>query len=115
MIFEWILPFVPLISVAIVSGLLVFAFINFSITRKNMQRQSEQQIANLKIQNEQEIYSRIIEGRLKLENTKEFTKWQAKAMYLGNDLLLSIFHQNIIRLYHFLTCLNMYSALMRCK
>ena len=71
---ELILPFVPLISVTIVSGLLVFAFINFSIARKNMQRQTEQQIANLKIQYEQQIYSRIIEARLKLENTEEFTK-----------------------------------------
>src|SRR5574339_394002 len=74
MMLELILQFVPLISVIIVSGLLVFAFINFSIARKNMQRQSEQQIANLKIQNEQQIYSRIIEARLKLENTEEFTK-----------------------------------------
>ena len=69
-----ILLFVPLISVIIISGLLVLAFINFSITRKNMQRQSEQQIANLKIQSEQQIYSSIIEARLKLENTEEFTK-----------------------------------------
>jgi hypothetical protein len=76
---ESILQFVPLISVAIVSGLLVFAFINFSISRKNMQRQSEQQIANLKIQNEQEIYSRIIEARLKLENTEEFTKMASES------------------------------------
>jgi hypothetical protein len=68
-----------LISVAIVSGLLVFAFFNFSISRKNMQRQSEQQIANLKIQNEQEIYSRIIEARLKLENTEEFTKMASES------------------------------------
>ncbi len=71
---ESILLFVPLISVIIISGLLVLAFINFSITRKNMQRQSEQQIANLKIQSEQQIYSSIIEARLKLENTEEFTK-----------------------------------------
>src|SRR5215207_2544317 len=71
---ESILLFVPLISVIIVSGLLVLSFINFSIGRKNMERQSEQQIANLKIQNEQEIYSRIVEARLKLENTEEFTK-----------------------------------------
>jgi hypothetical protein len=76
---ESILQFVPLISIIIVSGLLVFAFINFSITRKNMHRQSEQQIANLKIQNEQEIYSRIIEARLKLENTKEFTKMASES------------------------------------
>ena len=76
---ELILQFVPLISVIIVSGLLVFAFVNFSITRKNMQRQSEQQITNLKIQNEQEIYSRIIEARLKLENTEEFTKMASES------------------------------------
>jgi hypothetical protein len=76
---ESILLFVPLISVIIVSGLLVFAFINFSIARKNMQRQSEQQMANLKIQNEQEIYSRIIEARLKLENTEEFTKMASES------------------------------------
>ena len=76
---ESILQFVPLISVIIVSGLLVFAFINFSITRKNIQRQSEQQIANLKIQNEQEIYSKIIEARLKLQNTKEFTKMASES------------------------------------
>jgi hypothetical protein len=76
---ESILQFVPLMSIIIVSGLLVFAFINFSITRKNMQRQSEQQITNLKIQNEQEIYSRIIEARLKLENTEEFTKMASES------------------------------------
>jgi len=39
-----------------------------------MQRESEQQIANLKMQTEQQIYSRIIEARLKLQNTEEFTK-----------------------------------------
>ena len=72
---ELILQFVPLISVAIVSGLLlVFAFINFSISRKNIQRQSEQQIATLKIQNEQEIYSRIIEAGFKLERVNKNDK-----------------------------------------
>ncbi|HET7643018.1 MAG TPA: hypothetical protein VFK40_05885 [Nitrososphaeraceae archaeon] len=44
-----------------------------------MQRQSEQQIVNLKIKNEQEIYSRIIEVRLKLENTEEFTKMASES------------------------------------
>lgn len=71
---EPILAYVPLISATIVSGLLLLAFFNFSIARKNLQRQSEQQIANLKMQNEQQIYSRIMEARLKLENTEEFTK-----------------------------------------
>lgn len=71
---ESILAYVPLISATIVSGLFLFAVFNFSITRKNLQRQSEQQIANLKMQNEQQINSRIMEARLKLENTEEFTK-----------------------------------------
>ena len=84
---ELILQFVPLISVIIVSGLLVFAFVNFSITRKNMQRQSEQQVTNLKIQNEQEIYSRIIEARLKLENTEEFTKMASESSIFRDVLL----------------------------
>jgi hypothetical protein len=44
-----------------------------------MQRQSEQQIANLKIQIEQLIYSRIMEARLKLENTEEFTKMASES------------------------------------
>jgi hypothetical protein len=76
---ESILLFVPLISVIIVSGLLIFAFINFSIARKNIQRQSEQQIANLKVQTEQQIYSRIIEARLNLQNTEEFTKMASES------------------------------------
>jgi hypothetical protein len=65
---------VPLISVAIVAGLFIVALLNFSTVRKNIQRQSEQQMRNLKIQSEQQIYSRIIEARLRLENTETFTK-----------------------------------------
>ena len=42
------------------------ALINFSTMRKNMQMQSEQQIINLKAQSEQQIYSRIMDARLKL-------------------------------------------------
>ena len=68
------LPYVPLISVAIVAGLFIVALVNFSIARKNIQMQSEQQIKNLKTQSEQQIYSRIMEARLKLENTEAFTK-----------------------------------------
>ena len=71
---EPILSYLPLISATIVSGLLVLAFFNFSMARKNMQNQSEQQISNLKTQTEQQIYSRIIDVRLKLEKTKEFTR-----------------------------------------
>ena len=68
------LTYVPLISVAIVAGLFVVAIVNFSTLRKSMQRQSEQQIKNLKTQSEQQIYSRIMDARLKLESTETFTK-----------------------------------------
>jgi hypothetical protein len=68
------LTYVPLISLTIVVGLFVVALVNFSTVRKNMQKQSEQQIKNLKIQSEQQIYSRIMDARLKLECTESFTK-----------------------------------------
>jgi hypothetical protein len=68
------LAYVPLISLVIVAGLFVVAIVNFSIVRKNMQKQNEQWIKNLKMQSEQQIYSRIMDVRLKLENTKTFTK-----------------------------------------
>jgi hypothetical protein len=66
--------YIPSISVAIVAGLFVIALLNFSTVRKNMQMQGEQQMRNLKIQSEQQIYSRMMEARLKLENTEIFTK-----------------------------------------
>jgi hypothetical protein len=56
------LTYIPLISVAIVAGLFTMALVNFSTVRKNMQMQSEQQ-----------IYSRIMDARLKLESTETFT------------------------------------------
>ncbi len=68
------LAYVPLISLIIVAGLFVVAIVNFSLLRKNMQKQSEQWIKNLKLQSEQQIYSRIMDVRLKLENTESFTK-----------------------------------------
>jgi hypothetical protein len=68
------LEYVPLISLIVVAGLFVVAIVNFSLVRKNMQKQSEQWIKNLKIQSEQQIYSRIMDVRLKLENTETFTK-----------------------------------------
>jgi hypothetical protein len=57
------LTYMPFISVAIVAGLFIMALVNFSTLRKNMQMQSEQQ-----------IYSRIMDARLKLEGTETFTK-----------------------------------------
>ncbi len=68
------LTYMPFISVAIVAGLFIMALLNFSTLRKSMQRQSEQQIKNLKTQTEQQIYSRIMDARLKLESTETFTK-----------------------------------------
>jgi len=44
------------------------------MARKNMQNQNEQQVSNLKMQTEQQIYSRIIDARLNLEKTEEFTR-----------------------------------------
>ena len=38
-----------------------------------MQLQTEQLIRNLKTQSEQQIYSRIMDARLKLESTETFT------------------------------------------
>jgi hypothetical protein len=68
------LTYMPFISVAIVAGLFIMALLNFSTLRKSMQRQSEQQIKNLKTQTEQQIYSKIMDARLKLESTETFTK-----------------------------------------
>jgi hypothetical protein len=69
-----LLIYMPFISVAIIAGLFVMALVNFSTVRKSMQRQSEQQLKSLKMQSEQQIYSRIMDARLKLENTETFTK-----------------------------------------
>ena len=69
-----ILQYLPLFSAIIIFSILILAFFNFSITRRNLQRQTEQQIASLMMKTEQQIYSRIMDVRLKPENTKQFTK-----------------------------------------
>ena len=69
-----ILDFAPLISIAVASGLLAMAFVAFSNARKNAVKQSKYQMDNLRIQNEQHIYARIMDIRLKLESTSEFTE-----------------------------------------
>jgi hypothetical protein len=51
------LTYIPLISISVLVGLFVIALVNFSIMRKNMQKQSEQQIKSLQVQSEQQIYS----------------------------------------------------------
>lgn len=57
-----ILEIIPLISAMIFSGILVVSILQFSNVRKNM-----------KIQSEQQIYTKIIEARLGIENTQAFT------------------------------------------
>ena len=57
------LDYMPIISPLIFAGLLAVSLLQFSAVRKNMRIQSEQQ-----------IYARIIEARLNLENTEAFTK-----------------------------------------
>jgi len=54
--------YIPLLSAAIFGGILIVSILQFANVRKNM-----------KIQSEQQIYSKIIEARLKLENTSAFT------------------------------------------
>lgn len=74
-----LLSYIPLLSIAVTSGLLVMALINFSSARKSIQKQSEEQMNNLKTLNEQQIYGRITEVRLRLQNTEEFTKMAAES------------------------------------
>jgi hypothetical protein len=74
-----LVSFIPLLSIAIASGVLTMALINFSSARKSMQKQSEQQMNNLKILNEQQIYQRMTEIRLRLQNTEEFTRMAAES------------------------------------
>ena len=58
-----LLDYVPIISALIFSGLLAVSLLQFSAVRKNMRMQSEQQ-----------IYARIMDARIRLENTEAFTK-----------------------------------------
>jgi hypothetical protein len=74
------LTYVPLVSVSVVAGLFVMALVNFSTMRKNIQKQSEQQIRSLRVQSEQQIYSRIMDARLKLENTEVFTRMATESV-----------------------------------
>ena len=54
--------YIPLISAAIFGSILIVSILQFSNVRKNM-----------KIQSEQQIYSKVIEMRLKLEDSDAFT------------------------------------------
>jgi hypothetical protein len=65
------LYYVPLISLAVVAGLFILALINFS-ARKSFQIRTEQQMNILKMEVIQRVYERILEMRIRLENTEEF-------------------------------------------
>lgn len=64
--------YIPLISAGIFAGLLTISMLQFSAVKKNMRLQSEQQ-----------IYSRIIEARLNLENTETFTKMAKESTFFA--------------------------------
>jgi hypothetical protein len=48
-----------------------------------MHKQTVQHIKNLKIQSEQQIYSRIMDARLKLQSTESFTKMAKESPNFG--------------------------------
>lgn len=56
------LQYVPVISAVIFAGILGMNLLQFSVVRKSM-----------RIQTEQQVYARILEARLKLESTEYFT------------------------------------------
>ena len=58
-----VLDFVPTISLAVVAGAFIISILQFSTLRKNMHMQTEQ-----------DIYSRIIEARVRLQNNDAFTR-----------------------------------------
>ena len=72
MVDDTLLYYVPLISLAVVSGLFILALINFSSARKSFQIRSEQQMNTLKMEVMQRVYERILEMRIRLENNEEF-------------------------------------------
>ena len=74
-----VVSYIPLLSIAVTSGLLVMALISFSSARKSIQKQSEHQMDYLKTLNEQQIYQRITEVRLRLQNTDDFTRLAAES------------------------------------
>ena len=67
---------IPLIASSMVlGGLLSISFLQLPTIRKNMRMQSEQ-----------EIYARVMEARIRLENMIHLQKWQRKAQSLQNIL-----------------------------
>jgi hypothetical protein len=65
-----------IITVGILASLLGLSLLQFSSVKKSMRIQSEQQ-----------IYARIIESRMKLENTEAFTKIAKENPLLQNGWL----------------------------
>jgi hypothetical protein len=63
---------VPLISLAVVSGLFILALRNFSAARKSLQIRKDQQMNILKMEVIQRVYERILKMRIRLENNDEF-------------------------------------------
>ena len=68
------LVYMPFISVAIIAGLLYHRTGEFFNSKKKIcSCKLSSRLRNLKAQSEQQIYSRIMDARLKLESTETFT------------------------------------------
>ena len=66
------LDFMPIVSALIFAGLLAVSLLQFSAVRKNMRMQSEQQ-----------IYARIMDARIKLENSEAFTEMARESPFFS--------------------------------
>jgi hypothetical protein len=67
-----LLELMPIISAFIFAGLLAVSLLQFSAVRKNMRMQSEQQ-----------IYARIMDARIRLENSEVFTKMAKESPFFS--------------------------------
>ncbi len=66
-----------IITVGILAALLGLSLLQFSSVKKSMRIQSEQQ-----------VYARIIESRMKLENTEAFTKMAKESSFFAERLAI---------------------------
>ncbi len=71
MVNDALLYYVPLISLAVVSGISILALINFSSAGKGFQIRNEQQMNTVKMEEMQRVYERILEMRIRLEIMKD--------------------------------------------
>jgi hypothetical protein len=98
------LELMPIVSALIFVGLLAVSLLQFSAVRKNMRMQSEQQ-----------IYARIMDARVRLENSEAFTNMAKRAHSFRNASPRSAIPRNITPWLHSWICLNSCSVGTRQK